>query len=203
MLVNQIKEHQEMGVIDEVNSWVVESQKGNVRTFELLYREYFKKLFLFCRRMSGSISVAEELVQESFIKAWQALPEFRKESSFYTWLRTIASRLIIDRFRLSNEKIWQNTDEFNQKDYKCQLNPELQMDLEKMIALLPNGARSVLVLHELEGYPHNEIAIMLNIAEGTSKAQLFRAKKLLRDNYLVSQQINCNQTENKQKEKEA
>ena len=179
--------------IDETASWVVESQGGNVKAFERLYREFFQRLFLFCKRMTGETGAAEELVQESFIKAWQALPSFRAESGFYTWLRKIASRLIIDRFRLKQEKIWQNAIEFEESDYSNKLSLEQnnlnqQMDLEKLIALLPEGARSILVLHDIEGYAHKEIAAMLNIAEGTSKAQLSRAKLLLRNNFVASQE---------------
>lgn len=184
--MSKSKINQETGSADHTIHWVLESRNGNVRAFELLYQAHFKKLFLFCKRMSGSISVAEELVQESFVKAWQALADFRMDSSFYTWLRTIASRLVIDRLRLKNEKIWQNISGADDEDFICQLNPEHKMDLEKLIGLLPIGARNILVLHEIEGYGHSEIAEMLGIAEGTSKAQLFRAKSLLRNNYLNS-----------------
>lgn len=179
--------------VDETASWILESQNGNVRAFELLYREFFQRLFLFCKRMTGEVGAAEEIVQESFIKAWQALPGFRAESGFYTWIRKIASRLIIDRFRLKQEKIWQNAIEFEEYDYSNKLSLEQnnlsqRMDLDKLIALLPEGARSILVLHDIEGYAHKEIAVMLDIAEGTSKAQLSRAKLLLRNSYVASQE---------------
>lgn len=176
----------EINSVDEVASWIVESQLGNTRAFELLYREFYQRLFLFCRRMTGATEPAEELVQESFIKAWQALPKFRHESSFYTWLRQIASRLVIDRFRLKQEQIWQNAVELSEVDFSAKFNVEQKMDLDKLIAFLPEGARSVIVLHDIEGYRHKEIAAMMNIAEGTSKAQLSRARSLLRSAYLQS-----------------
>jgi RNA polymerase sigma-70 factor (ECF subfamily) len=177
---------------NNVAAWVTESKNGNVRAFELIYREFFQRLFLFCKRMTGETGAAEELVQETFIKAWQALPGFRAESGFYTWLRKIASRLIIDKFRLKQEKIWQNSIEFEESDYSSKLSSERhslaqQMELEKLIALLPEGARTVLVLHDIEGYSHKEISEMLGIAEGTSKAQLSRAKVLLRNHFVASQ----------------
>lgn len=180
------KKHLNESTIDEVDNWIIESQGGNVRAFELLYREYYQRLFLFCRRMTGSIGAAEELVQESFIKAWQAIASFRADSRFYTWLRTIASRAIIDRYRLKQEKIWQSAVELDEQHYSSQLSPEYQMDLDKLITLLPDGARTILVLYEIEGYGHKEIAKMMGIAEGTSKAQLSRARKLLRESYAAT-----------------
>ena len=185
MSIKEVKSHSNL---EEVTGWIVDSQNGNVRAFEFLYREFHQRLFLFCRRMTGDISAAEELVQESYIKAWQALPEFRAESVFYTWLRKIASRLVIDRFRLKQQKVWQNTVEFEEMDFSKKLSIEYKMDLEKLISFLPNGARSILVLHEIEGYGHKEIAEMLDIAEGTSKAQLARAKKLLKKHFKNSEE---------------
>jgi RNA polymerase sigma-70 factor, ECF subfamily len=177
----------------EIAEWVKESQTGNVRAFELLYREYYQMLYLYCKRMTSQGGAAEELVQESFIKAWQALPKFRTESGFYTWLRTIASRLIIDRFRLKQEKIWQNSTSLDEAELNHQLlqtsaetSQSHKADLDKVISFLPEGARAVLVMYEIEGYKHKEIAEMLNIAEGTSKAQLARAKKLLLSTYATN-----------------
>ncbi len=178
--------------IKQVSNWVKESQQGSVVAFENLYREFHQRLYLFCLRMSGVTGVAEELVQESFIKAWRALPEFRHDAGFYTWLRKIASRLAIDRLRLKNEKVWQNMTELDETEYLLTARSENSnsldniRDLEKLIALLPEGARNVLVMHDIEGYGHKEISALLGIAEGTSKAQVARARKLLRQAYFTS-----------------
>ena len=174
----------ELKEVDEVSSWVLESKNGNVRAFELLYREFYQRLLMFTRRMIGSTEIAEEVVQESFVKAWQALPGFRQESGFYTWLRKIASRIVIDRLRLKSEKVWQKTVELDDSAIYNQLGAEHKIDLDKLIAKLPDGARNIFVLHDIEGYAHREISSMLEIAEGTSKAQLSRARSLLRSSYL-------------------
>lgn len=188
-----LKNDDDAAPTDKIVDWVSESQRGNIRAFELLYREFYQRLFLFCRRMSGNTQGAEEAVQESFIKAWQALPQFRQESHFYTWLRKIAARLLIDKARLKQEKIWQNRidleDEHFAKEVQLHANSnrqghlEINIDLEKLIALLPEGARNILIMHDIEGYQHQEIAELMGIATGTSKAQLSRARSLLRKNY--------------------
>ncbi len=131
--------------------------------------------------MTGSVSSAEDVVQETFIKTWQNLISFRAESRFYTWLRSIATRIIIDRLRIKNAKVWQQVSDYQEIHASLNSNAGQQRDLEKLIGLLPEGARSVFVLHDIEGYKHAEIAQLTGIATGTSKAQLFRARKLLRD----------------------
>ena len=165
-----------------VARWVTEAQAGDKNAFALLYGKFNKKLYLFCRRMIGDVGTAEEVTQECFIKAWLALPNFRNEGGFYAWLRQIASRIAIDKMRLKDAKVWNNRVEFDDADFTTRLHLEQSLDLEKMIGLLPEGARSVLVLHDIEGYAHAEIATMTGIAEGTSKAQLSRARRLLRAN---------------------
>ncbi|WP_168204320.1 RNA polymerase sigma factor [Aliikangiella coralliicola] len=177
-------ENREINRLEQVSNWVIESKAGNVRAFEQLYREFYQRLLMFCRRMTGSTEIAEEILQESYVKAWLALPEFRQESGFYTWLRKIASRLVIDRLRLKSEKVWQKAVEFDDSTIFSQLGAEHKMDLDRLITKLPDGARNVFVLHDVEGYGHREIGLMLGIAEGTSKAQLSRARTLLRNQYV-------------------
>ncbi len=175
---NELPEYN--GSQTEIEAFVIEAQQGNTDAFEALFQLTHKRLLMFCWRMMGNSSAAEEMVQESFIKAWLALSSFRGESQFYTWLRQIASRLIIDKLRLKSEKVWQNQAELDGEIIgKANISSEL-IDLSKMIKLLPPAARSVLVLHDIEGYSHKEIASLMSIAEGTSKAQLSRARSLLK-----------------------
>lgn len=167
---------------EQIDEWIQSAQQGDVDSFEKIYIYYHKRIYLFAKRMTGSIDSAEDIVQDTFIKTWQNLATFRAESQFYSWLRTIASRIVIDKLRVKNAKIWQHTSEYDEVHPSLNSNPGQQIDLEKLINLLPEGARSVFVLHDIEGYKHTEIAELTGIAPGTSKAQLFRARKLLREN---------------------
>jgi len=123
-------------------------------------------------------------VQEAFIRAWQALPGFRFESAFSTWLHRLAvnTALMEIRSRAGNED--RETDDapletMASHDTAGQRTRE-QIDLERAVATLPERARAVLVLHDIEGWKHEEIAAELGMAVGTSKAQLHRARHLLR-----------------------
>lgn len=173
--------------IDQINQWVKRSQQGDQAAFSQLYQHYYKKLYLFCLRMTSDTGSAEEVLQESFIKAWRGLPKFRQDSSFYTWIRQIASRLVIDKVRLKESNIWHNAVEIEESSFHSAkenhqgMGLDKAIDLEKMISLLPKGARSVFVLHDVEGYTHTEISDLIGIAQGTSKAQLTRARSLLRE----------------------
>ncbi|WP_196140571.1 RNA polymerase sigma factor [Aliikangiella sp. G2MR2-5] len=180
----------------EVEIWVEQAVNGDVAAFERLYRSTSARLMMFIFRMIGDRQLAEEVLQESYIKAWQSIASFRQQSQFYTWLRKIASNLAIDRMRLKSEKVWQNSVELGNDEADAgwlshagavsSSNQEHQMDLNKLIMMLPEGARNILVMHDIEGLAHKEISTMLNIAEGTSKAQLARARMLLRKSYLAS-----------------
>lgn len=166
---------------DQTSQWVNSAQQGCVASFEKIYLHYHRRIFLFAKRMTGSIGAAEEIVQETFIKAWQNLAGFRAESQLYTWLRTIATRISIDQLRVKNAKVWQQMSDYDEIYAAINSNAGQLRELENLIKLLPAGARSVFVLHDIEGYKHDEIAKLTGIAAGTSKAQLFRARKLLRE----------------------
>jgi len=165
----------------ETTLWIQLAIEGNVGAFEKLYYKYHRQIFLYAKRMTGSIHEAEEVVQDTFVKTWQKLYSFRAESKFYTWLRKVASRILIDRMRIKNAKVWQESMEFEDIHPTNATNAAEQHDLEKLVSLLPEGARSVFVMHDIEGYTHSEIAEMAGLAVGTSKAQLSRARKLLRN----------------------
>ena len=160
---------------------IAAAQSGSVRSFEQLYRLNYKRIYLFAKRMTNSTGDAEDIVQDTFVKAWQKLDSFRRQSLFHTWLRTIASRVSIDRLRVKNALVWRQSLEYQDVYPSVSSKTDDIYDLEKMIRLLPDGARSIFVLHDIEGFKHQEISEMVGIAVGTSKAQLHRARKLLRE----------------------
>ena len=160
---------------------IAAAQNGSVRSFEQLYRQNYKRIYLFAKRMTNSTSDAEDIVQDTFVKAWQKLDSFKGQSLFHTWLRTIASRVSIDRLRVKNALVWRQSSEYQDIYPNGASKVDAIYDLEKMIRLLPDGARSIFVLHDIEGFKHQEISEMIGIAVGTSKAQLHRARKLLRE----------------------
>ena len=176
--LSQLKESDQQE--NETSLWVQSALSGSIKSFEKLYQKYHRRVYLYAKRMTGSIEEAEEVVQDTFVKTWQNLNSFRAESKFYTWVRRIASRIMIDRLRIKNAKVWQESTEYEDVYPVAHVNAGEQRDLEKMVAQLPEGARNIFVMHDIEGYSHNEISEMAGVAVGTSKAQLFRARKLLR-----------------------
>ena len=160
------------------------AQGGDMAAFEQLYRDHVGRVFAVCMRLAGDASLAEELAQEAFIRAWQKLGSFRGESAFSSWLYTLAVNTALTERRSRRRRTSRvvATDDLAAFDKPGRPpGPEHGFDLERALAQLPPGARAVLVLHDVEGYKHHEIAEMTGIAEGTSKAQLHRARRLLRE----------------------
>ncbi len=157
--------------------------RGDVQAFEELYRSNSGRIYALCLRMSGDPTVAEDLVQESFIRAWEKLGTFRGSSAFSTWLHRVTVNVVLgDRRRMSRRegRVSMVGDDAARESAGRATSPSDALDLEKAIAGLPGGARTVFVLHDVEGWLHAEIADLTGIAVGTSKAQLHRARKLLR-----------------------
>jgi RNA polymerase sigma-70 factor (ECF subfamily) len=168
---------------DDGPSLVDRAAKGDVEAFEELYRENVGRVYLLCMRMCGDPSHAEELTQEAFVRAWTKLGSFRGASRFSTWLHRVTVNVVLGDRRSTMRR------ETRVRPAGGELSPELMaaepppgqtLDLERSIAALPEGARTVFVLHDVEGYRHQEIADLTGLAVGTSKAQLHRARKLLR-----------------------
>ncbi len=128
-------------------------------------------------------ALAEELTQDVFVRAWEKLPLFRGESAFGTWLHRLAVNVVLNRRATDGRARGRTVDDEDAIDTlpARPLAPGDRMDLEKAIAKLPPGARRVFVLHDVEGYRHEEIAEQLGITSGGSKAQLHRARLLLRE----------------------
>ena len=154
--------------------------KGDERAFRELYRRHTPALYqLVLRMLGGETADAEDVVQETWIRAVRQLTKFRWESSLRTWLSAIGLNLAREVLR---RRARARTQEF---DERLELRAPLvrdgeRIDLERAIARLPNGYRTVLVLHDVEGYTHEEISRQLQIAVGTSKSQLFDARRAVR-----------------------
>ena len=160
------------------------AQAGDVAAFEKLYEENVRRVYALCYRLAGNPHEAEELTQEAFIRAWQKLPGFRGDSAFSSWLHPLAVNVAYSRRRSDKrrESRVTTTDDLTPFDPgHVDAQPAVGVDLERALAGLPNGARTVFVLHDVEGYKHEEIASLTGIATGTSKAQLHRARRLLRE----------------------
>ena len=171
---------------DAESVWVDSARAGDEAAFERLYREHCGRIYALCWRLcGGDAALAEDLVQEAFVRAWNKLDLFRGDSSFGTWMHRLAANVALSdrRIRLrrvSREKAMDETVERTAVGAK-DVTQGLRNDLEQAIAALPERARTVLVLYDVEGYRHAEIAEMTGMAVGSSKAQLHRARKLVRE----------------------
>ncbi|UHQ19228.1 sigma-70 family RNA polymerase sigma factor [Lysobacter sp. KIS68-7] len=158
---------------------------GDAIAFEALYRRHSGRVHgVILRLVGGNAGRAEDLTQEAFVRAWQALPGYRFESAFSTWLHRLAVNTALMELR-SRRSRPQASDDEDALDSIGTLDSAghvtaLTMDLERAVATLPPRARAVLVLHDVEGWKHEEIAAELGMAVGSSKAQLHRARGLLR-----------------------
>jgi RNA polymerase sigma-70 factor, ECF subfamily len=152
---------------------------GDVDAFAHLYRRFVPRVYGLCLRLAGQREAAEDFTQEVFIAAWRALPGFEGRSTFASWLHRIAVRTVMASRRGLRAAFETPEPERGMPDLADPAAAEQPIDLERAIAALPEGARFVLVLVGLYGYSHAEAAAMLNVAEGTCKAQLHRARALL------------------------
>ena len=163
---------------------VREAQQGDLVAFERLYRDNERKVFGLCFRLSSDPALAEELTQEVFVRAWRKLSSFRGDSAFSSWLYPLTVNVALSERRSRKRRdarIVATEDPASLERAPRTPAPEASFDLEKAMAALPPGARAVFVLHDVEGRTHEEIASLLGLAAGTSKAQLHRARRLLRE----------------------
>ncbi|HEY3257566.1 MAG TPA: sigma-70 family RNA polymerase sigma factor [Gemmatimonadaceae bacterium] len=159
------------------------AQNGDVDAFELIYNEHSGRVYALCLRlMGGDQTAATELMQDVFVRAWKNLETFRGESAFSSWLHRLAVNAMLENTRSDKRRVarvlpMEDTSQIGA--FAPGDSPELRIDLERAIARLPAGARTAFVLHDIEGFQHQEIAEQLGIAVGTVKSQLHRAHKLL------------------------
>lgn len=162
---------------------VSQAKAGDAGAFEALYRAHCGRVHALCLRMTRNTAEAEDLTQEAFVRAWRKLESFRGDSAFSTWLHRLTVNLVLTNRRnhtRRTERITTTDDLTPYEGARETPGPGLALDLERAIAQLPEGARHVFVLHDVEGYRHHEIADMLGLAVGTTKAQLHRARRILR-----------------------
>jgi RNA polymerase sigma-70 factor (ECF subfamily) len=154
---------------------------GDVSAFERVYQAHLPRVHSLVRRMTGGRDT-DELTQDVFVRVWQKLGTFRGDSAFSTWLHRLAVNVVIERFRaetLRRQRIREGDNIFD-TIAAPRRSRDLSMDFEAALAKLPDGAREIFVLHDVEGHKHHEIASLLDISAGTSKAQLHRARMMLR-----------------------
>jgi len=155
---------------------------GDTRAFERLYRGHVARIHTLCMRMVGP-ELCDDTVQDVFVRAWEKLELFGGRSSFGTWLYRLAINVCLAR----REKAGKRQDRFRRDDWALERaraprqRTDHRMDLNQAIDRLPDRARQVFVLHDVEGYKHREIGEMLGIAAGTSKSQLHEARMALRE----------------------
>jgi len=143
--------------------------EGDYQAFERLYRRYLSRIYTLCARLSGSPGTAAELTEDVFVRAWEELPQFQGESAFPAWLHRLATEVVLNGREPDGSAaapIEQEGDE-----------PDLSLAIDR----LPMDARRIFVLHDVEGFKHEEIAEIFGITPGGSKARLRRARVLLKE----------------------
>lgn len=166
---------------EEEPQLVLRAQSGDQQAYEKLYRANVGKVYALCLRMCGNKDLAEDLTQDSFIRAWQKIDSFAGKSAFSSWLYRLSSNVVIGYLRKQSKWHLVNFDSCAHESVlgSDQLKTE-RRDIEKILQTLPDQARVILILYEYLGYKHNEIAEMTGMAIGTSKSHLHRARELLK-----------------------
>jgi len=161
------------------------ARSGDVGAFEVLYREHSGRIYALCIRLNaGDRDEATELMQDVFIKAWRRLETFRGDSAFSSWLHRMTVNTMLENTRTERRRtarVLPMEDTSRLPGAARSSGVDLKMEMEEAVASLPKGARLAFVLHDIEGYQHQEIAEELSVSVGTVKAQLHRARRLLRD----------------------
>jgi RNA polymerase sigma-70 factor (ECF subfamily) len=176
---------------------VARAQQGDEQAFEALFEAHKRRVYTLCLRMTGNTAEAEDLTQEAFLQLFRKISTFRGESAFSTWLHRLAVNVVLMHLRkkglqqVSLDETDDSQGEPTRRDYG-QPDPRLAMSVDRIglnraIAELPPGYRAVFILHDVEGYEHNEIAEMMNCSVGNSKSQLHKARMKLREWLLQDQ----------------
>lgn len=158
---------------------VARARDNDYQAYEALYRLHAGRVFALCTRLVKDRDMAEDLTQDAFVQAWKNLSKFRGDSAFGSWLYRIATNTALSYLR--KQKHFQNSLDSDEIEIEYRETQDEQIGLEDAIAELPDGARAVFVLYAVEGYTHDEISKAMNIAVGSSKAQLHRARQLLQE----------------------
>jgi len=170
---------------------IARAQRGEEEAFAALFEAHKRRVYSLCLRMTGNTAEAEDLTQEAFLQLFRKISTFRSESAFSTWLHRLAVNVVLMHLRkkglqqISLEETDTSQDEPVKRDYggdDRRLTGSIdRIGLQKAIADLPPGYRAVFVLHDVEGYEHNEIAEIMSCSVGNSKSQLHKARMKLRE----------------------
>ena len=170
---------------------IARAQQGDESAFSALYEAHKRRVYSLCLRMTGNTAEAEDLSQEAFLQLFRKISTFRGESAFSTWLHRLAVNVVLMHLRkkglqqVSLDEVDTSQDEPIKRDYGDEdrrlLGSVDRVSLGRAIAELPPGYRSVFILHDVEGYEHNEIATMMDCSVGNSKSQLHKARMKLRE----------------------
>ncbi|MGQ0714980.1 MAG: RNA polymerase sigma factor [Gemmatimonadaceae bacterium] len=158
------------------------AREGDVAAFERLYRAHSPRVRALCMRLCADHQRAQESAQDAWVRAWERLSTWRGESAFGTWMHRLTVNVVLESFRAERRRLARVTLAEDDEEPDAAMparDPGERIDLERAIGRLPRGARTVFVLHDVEGYQHGEIAAMTGLAEGTLRAQLCRARRLL------------------------
>ena len=169
---------------ETLEALVERARRGDTRAFEQVYRSTSDRIYAVCLRMCADADEAAELVQDVFVRAWQKLDSFRGESLFTTWLHRLAVNLVLQDRRSKGRRRSREHTEADLEQYgraAVVAMPGTRVDLERAIAGLPEKAREVLVLRDVQGYKYDEIAQMTGVSLGTVKAQIHRARGLVKE----------------------
>ncbi len=172
------------GQAESIEFLVEQAQAGDDRAFEAVYHQTSERVYSVCLRMSGDGDRATELVQDVFVRVWERLSSFRGESLFTTWLHRLTVNLVLQDRRSRGRREAREVGSPDLERYgraAKRAMPGTRVDLERAIAGLPEKARRVLVLRDVEGYKYDEIARMTDVSLGTVKAQIHRARRLVQE----------------------
>ena len=184
------RQHPQGAGITEAQA-IEKAKQGDAEAFEFLYNLHKRRVYSLCLRMTANTAEAEDLTQEAFLQLFRKIGTFRGESAFSTWLHRMAVNVVLMHLRkkglsvVSLEEATEGDDETPKKDFGAE-DPVLsgsvdRLRLQNAVAQLPPGYRSIFVLHDVEGYEHNEIASMVGCSIGNSKSQLHKARMKLRE----------------------
>ncbi len=170
---------------------IARAQQGDEAAFEALFNTHKRRVYSLCLRMTGDTAEAEDLAQEAFLQLFRKIATFRGESAFTTWLHRLVVNVVLMRLRkkglqeVSLDEVDNSQEEPVKRDYGSDdqrlLGSIDRIRLSHAIESLPHGYRTVFVLHDVEGYEHNEIAQIMDCSIGNSKSQLHKARLKLRE----------------------
>jgi len=187
------------------------AQQGDVAAFERIYQLHNRRVYALCLRMLGNTADAEDLTQEAFLQLYRKIGTFRGESAFSTWLHRLSVNVVLMKLRrksLSETSLEEATEpdeestgprrDFGGPDVRLAGSVD-RVHIERAVQQLPPGYRSIFILHDVQGYEHNEIAAIMNCSIGNSKSQLHKARMRLRE--LLQEQARSEAREQRQADK--